>query len=120
MSDLLQQVHAAEEGLEAGVAVGWSPAQLSQLGVLSLGFLKDGDFGVSVFPQREEILVGAALAAYCMSFSRWQQAEEIEEARRKCSEQLPWAAELRGNFCVGRYNLAYSPVFSLAFQRQQV
>ena len=89
-------------------------------GILSLGFPKDGDVGVGVFPQREEMLVGAALAAYCMSFSCWQQAEEIEEARRKCSEQLPWAAELRGNFYVGRYNLAYSPVLSLAFQRQQV
>ena len=99
----------------ARVAVGRSPAQLSQLGVLSLGFLKDGDFGVGIFPQREEILVGAALAAYCMSFSGWQQAEEIEEARRKCPEQLPWAAELRGNFCVGQHNLAYSPDFSLAF-----
>jgi hypothetical protein len=26
--------------------VGWSPAQLSQLGVFSFGFLKDGDVGV--------------------------------------------------------------------------
>ncbi len=29
-----------------GIAVGWSPAQLSQLGVFSFGFLKDGDVGV--------------------------------------------------------------------------
>ena len=86
-----------------------------QLGVLGLGFLQDRNVRVGVFPQREEMLVGAALTAYCMSSSRWQQAEEIEEARRKCSEQLPWAAELRRNFCVERHNLASSPVFSLAF-----
>ncbi len=60
---LLQEVHAAEEGLEAGVAVGWSPAQLSQLGVFSFGFLKDGDVGVGVFPQGEEVLVSAAGAS---------------------------------------------------------
>ena len=103
------------------VLIRWRAGRgLLQLGVLGLGFLQDGDFGVGVFPQREGILVGAALAAYRMSFSRWQQAEETEETRCKCSEQLPWAAELRGNFCVGRYDLAYSPVFSLAFQRQEV
>ncbi len=46
--------------MEAVVAVGWSPAQLSQLGVFSFGFLEDGDVGVGVLPQREKILVGPA------------------------------------------------------------
>ena len=31
--------------------------QLLQLRVLRFGFLQDGDIGVGVFPQREEILV---------------------------------------------------------------
>ncbi len=31
---------------------------LLQLRVLRLGFLQDGDVGVGVFPEREEILVG--------------------------------------------------------------
>ena len=31
-----------------------------QLCVLQLGFLQDGNVGVGVFPEREEILVGGA------------------------------------------------------------
>ena len=31
---------------------------LLQLGVLRLGFFQDGDVGVGVFPEREEIFVG--------------------------------------------------------------
>jgi hypothetical protein len=31
-----------------------------QLGVLSLGFLQDGNVRVGVFPQREEILIRSA------------------------------------------------------------
>jgi hypothetical protein len=31
--------------------------RLLQLGVLRFGFLQDGDVGVGVFPQREEILI---------------------------------------------------------------
>ena len=46
--------------MEAGVAVDWSPAQLSQLAVLGLSFQEDGDIRVGIFPQGEEILVGAA------------------------------------------------------------
>jgi len=34
--------------------------ELLQLRVLCLGFLQDGDVGVGVFPEREEILVGGA------------------------------------------------------------
>src|SRR5436309_12794274 len=34
-------------------------AELLQLPVLYLGFLQDGDVGVGVFPEREEILVRA-------------------------------------------------------------
>jgi hypothetical protein len=30
-----------------------------QLRVLRLGFLQDGDVGVGVFPEREEILIGS-------------------------------------------------------------
>ena len=33
---------------------------LLQLSVLRLGFLQDGDVGVGVFPEREEILISAA------------------------------------------------------------
>ena len=33
---------------------------LLQLGVLRLGFLQDGDVGVGVFPEGEEVLVGGA------------------------------------------------------------
>jgi hypothetical protein len=33
--------------------------QLLQLRVLRLGFLQDGDVGVGVFPEREEILIGS-------------------------------------------------------------
>jgi hypothetical protein len=36
---------------------------LLQLRVLRLGFLQDGDVGVGVFPEREEILVGGAALA---------------------------------------------------------
>jgi hypothetical protein len=31
-----------------------------QLGVLRFGFLQDGDVGVGILPQREEIIVGGA------------------------------------------------------------
>ena len=47
----LREVQAVEKGLEAGGAAGWSPAQLSQLGVLGFGFLQDGDVRVGVFPE---------------------------------------------------------------------
>src|ERR1700689_4123137 len=33
---------------------------LLQLGVLRLGFLQDGDVGVGVFPEREEVLICSA------------------------------------------------------------
>jgi hypothetical protein len=33
-----------------------------QLGVLRFGFLQDGNFGVGIFPQREEIFVGGECA----------------------------------------------------------
>jgi hypothetical protein len=32
---------------------------LLQLRVLGFGFLQDGDVGIGVFPEREEILIGA-------------------------------------------------------------
>jgi hypothetical protein len=34
--------------------------ELLQLGVFGFGLLQDGDFGVSVFPQGEEILKGTS------------------------------------------------------------
>src|ERR1700675_1428010 len=43
---------------------GWQPrlrgSQLSQLGVFCFGFLQDGNIRVSIFPQREKILVRGA------------------------------------------------------------
>jgi hypothetical protein len=33
---------------------------LLQLGVLGFGFFQDGDVGIGVFPQREEILIGGS------------------------------------------------------------
>ena len=36
------------------------PVSLLQLGVFGLGGDEDGDGGVSVFPEREEILIGGA------------------------------------------------------------
>ena len=50
------EVHAAQEFLEARVGV----RGLFQLCVLRLGFLQDGDVGVSVFPEGEEVLIGSA------------------------------------------------------------
>ena len=37
-----------------------------QLCVLRLGFLQDGDVGVGVFPEREEILIGGASFGVCL------------------------------------------------------
>ena len=53
---LRREVHAAQEVLE-----GRAGAQgLFQLCELPLGLLQDGDVGVGVFPEREEILIGGA------------------------------------------------------------
>ena len=53
---LRREVHTAQEVLEARVgALG-----LFQLRVLRLGFFEDGDVGVGVFPEGEEILIGGA------------------------------------------------------------
>ncbi len=57
VNDLLREVQAAKEGLEAGVAVGWSPAQLSQLGVFGFGFLQEGNVRVGVFPEVQELFI---------------------------------------------------------------
>jgi hypothetical protein len=53
---LLREVHTAQQILEARVGA----QGLFQLRVLRLGFLQDGDVGVSVFPEGEEILIGGA------------------------------------------------------------
>src|SRR5271156_2830611 len=45
------------EGLPKSSVPG--PSELLQLRVLRLGFFQDGDVGVGVFPEREEIVVGA-------------------------------------------------------------
>ena len=58
---LLREVHAAGEGLEAGI--GAQPAarpRLFQLGVLGHSLLEDRDVGVGVFPQFKELLVSLA------------------------------------------------------------
>ena len=38
---------------------GRTEAKLLQLRVLRLGFLQDGDVGVGVFPEGEEVLIGS-------------------------------------------------------------
>ena len=44
---------------ETSATVAWSSEPDSlQLRVLRLGFLQDGDVGVGVFPERQEILIG--------------------------------------------------------------
>ena len=53
---LRREIHAAQEVLEVrGGARG-----LFQLCVFRLGFLQNGNVGVGVFPEREEILIGGA------------------------------------------------------------
>ena len=47
------EIHAAQEALEARAGA----RGLFQICVLRLGFLQDGDVGISVLPEREEILV---------------------------------------------------------------
>jgi hypothetical protein len=56
MTDLTTGSNAAQEVLEAPVGA----RGLFQLCVFRLGFLQDGDVGVGVFPEGEEILVGGA------------------------------------------------------------
>jgi len=50
-----------------------------QLGVLRLGFFQDGDVGVGVFPEREEVLVGAlclrSVASHGVSTSKTEMGE---------------------------------------------
>jgi hypothetical protein len=48
--------------LETTIVVGGEPrtGTRSELGVLRLGLLQDGDVGIGVFPEREEILIGRA------------------------------------------------------------
>jgi len=53
---LRRKVHAAQEVLETRVGA----RGLFQLCVLRLRFLQDGDVGVGVSPEREEILIGGA------------------------------------------------------------
>ena len=53
---LRRKVHTAQEFLEARAGA----RGLFQLCVLRLGFLQDGDVGVGVFPEREEVLIGGA------------------------------------------------------------
>jgi len=50
------EIHAAQEALKARVGA----QGLFQLCVFRLGFLQDGDVGVGVFPEREEILIRGA------------------------------------------------------------
>jgi len=50
------EVHAAQAVLEARAGA----RGLFQLCVLRLGLLEDGNVGVGVFPEREEILIGGA------------------------------------------------------------
>ena len=50
---LRREIHAAQEALEARAGA----RGLFQLCVFRLGFLQDGDVGVGVFPEREEILI---------------------------------------------------------------
>ncbi len=51
---LRQEIHATQEVLEARVGA----QGLFQICVFRLGLLQDGDIGVGVFPEREEILIG--------------------------------------------------------------
>ena len=55
-TQLRREIHAAQEVLKARAG---APG-LFQLCVFRLGFLQDGDIGVGVFPEREEILIGGA------------------------------------------------------------
>jgi len=56
-------VRSAQAGigsLRKQVRHGWKIARLLlQLCVLRFGFFQDGDFGIGVFPERKEILVGS-------------------------------------------------------------
>jgi hypothetical protein len=55
--------HRADGALIARLA----GASLPQLRVFGLGLLQDGDIGVGVFPQREEVLIrGACLGAIAL------------------------------------------------------
>jgi hypothetical protein len=51
-----REIHAPQEVLAARVGT----QGLFQLCVLRLSLLQDGDIGVGVFPEREEILIGGA------------------------------------------------------------
>src|SRR5438477_1618525 len=55
-----------------------------QLCVLRLGFLQDGNVGVSVFPERKEVLIGALLLWLCRC--SWRRPCQVEDARAQPTE----------------------------------
>src|SRR5215469_653172 len=69
--------------------------RLLQLGVFRLGLLQDGDVGVGVFPQGEEILVGGAgfdgVALHEVGATQLQMGERAQRAK---SHDAPVVKEL--------------------------
>ncbi len=71
-----------------------------QHGVLRLGFLQDGDVGVGVFPEGEEVLVsGAGLGGVALERVGTGEAEMGERAQRKVDDNATVVEEL---FRLGR------------------
>ena len=74
--------------------------QLLQLRVVRLGFFQDGDVGVGVFPEGEEILIRGAgfggVAGHCIGTTELQMAQSAEREVEHDPAVVNDPLELRG------------------------
>ena|SRR5437667_12638587 len=80
---------------ERSIATLKAAKRLLQLRVLRLGFLQDGDVGVGIFPEREEVLIGsAALGSFARERIGTGEAEMGERAQRKVDDNATVVEDL--------------------------
>jgi hypothetical protein len=71
---------AAQDCVKQG-CLQWRARQLLQLRVLGLGFFQDGDVGVGVFPEGEEIFI-CRLSFRCVALTTGLKPEDLFPAQQ--------------------------------------